>query len=61
VYTLRELTGMLERAGLCFRQAWGGFDGRDYSLDSRRIIVLAEKGQRIGTDKRVIVASPQQG
>ena len=43
VYTLRELVGMLERAGLRFRQAWGGFDGGDYSLESRRMIVLAEK------------------
>lgn len=44
VYTLRELAGILERAGLRFRQAWGGFDGQDYSLDSPRMIVLAQKG-----------------
>jgi SAM-dependent methyltransferase len=43
VYTLREFAGMLERSGLRFRQVWGGFDGQDYSLDSRRMIVLAEK------------------
>jgi SAM-dependent methyltransferase len=43
VYTLRELAGMLERVGLRLRQVWGGFDGQDYSLDSRRTIVLAEK------------------
>lgn len=43
-YTLRELVAMLERAGLRFRQAWGGFDGQDYSLDSRRMIVLSQKG-----------------
>jgi len=43
LYTPRELAGMLERAGLRFRQVWGGFDGQDYSLDSRRMIVLAKK------------------
>ena len=48
VYTLREFVGMLERAGLCFRRVWGGFDGQEYSLDSRRMIVLAEKGERAG-------------
>lgn len=46
VYTLRELVGMLERAGLSFRQVWGAFDGRDYSLDSRRMIVLAVKEEQ---------------
>jgi SAM-dependent methyltransferase len=44
MYTLREIVGMLDRAGLRFRRAWGGFDGQDYSLDSRRMIVMAEKG-----------------
>jgi SAM-dependent methyltransferase len=48
VYTLREFVGMLGRAGLRFRQVWGGFNGSDYSLDSRRMIVLAEKGERAG-------------
>lgn len=43
VYTLREFVGMLGSVGLRFRQVWGGFDGRDYSLDSRRMIVLADK------------------
>jgi ubiquinone/menaquinone biosynthesis C-methylase UbiE len=43
-YTLTELVGMLARAGLAFRAAWGGFDGRDYTLESWRMIVLAEKG-----------------
>jgi SAM-dependent methyltransferase len=43
-YILTELVGMLERAGLRLRQAWGGFDGQDYTLYSRRMIVLAEKG-----------------
>ena len=42
-YTLTELVGMLARAGLVFRVAWGGFDGSPYTLDSRGMIVLAEK------------------
>jgi ubiquinone/menaquinone biosynthesis C-methylase UbiE len=43
-YTLTELAGMLVRAGLTFRAAWGDFDGSPYTLYSRRMIVLAEKG-----------------
>ena len=42
-YTLTELIKMLAEAGLVFQRAWGDFDGSDYSLDSRRMIVLAEK------------------
>ena len=42
-YTLTELVGMLARAGLAFRAAWGDFDGSPYTLDSHRMIVLAEK------------------
>ena len=42
-YTLRELAGILERVELRFRHAWGDFDGSPYTLDSRRMIVLAEK------------------
>jgi SAM-dependent methyltransferase len=44
MYTLRELADMLSRAGLRVRGTWGGFDGREYGLDSRRMIVLSEKG-----------------
>lgn len=43
LYALTELAGMLSRAGLDVRETWGGFDGREYSLRSRRMIVLAEK------------------
>jgi len=43
LYTLKELTGLLASAGLAVRRTWGGFDGRDYSIDSRRMIVLAAK------------------
>jgi SAM-dependent methyltransferase len=44
LYTLKELGDMLSQAGLAILQTWGGFDGRDYDLDSRRMIVLSEKG-----------------
>ena len=43
MYTLRELADMLTRVGLAVRRTWGGFDGREYGLNSRRMIVLAEK------------------
>jgi ubiquinone/menaquinone biosynthesis C-methylase UbiE len=42
-YTLTEFMDMLSRAGLAFRAVWGDFDGQDYTLYSRRMIVLAEK------------------
>jgi SAM-dependent methyltransferase len=44
-YTLTELIAMLSRAGLTFHQAWGDFDGSDYGIDSRRMIVMAEKAE----------------
>jgi SAM-dependent methyltransferase len=44
MYTLTELAKMLSRAGLEVRRTWGAFDSREYGLDSRRMIVLAEKG-----------------
>ena len=43
MYTLKELADMLSRADLMVRRTWGGFDGREYGLDSRRMIVLSEK------------------
>jgi SAM-dependent methyltransferase len=43
LYTLRELVGMLVASGLEFEEVYGGFDGEPYSVDSRRMIVLAQK------------------
>jgi SAM-dependent methyltransferase len=43
MYTAAELISMLRAAGLHCRQLWGDFDARELSLDSRRLIVLAEK------------------
>lgn len=43
VYSLTELKAQLERAGLTYRQSWGGFDGSAYGMDSARTVVLAER------------------
>ncbi len=43
LYTLTELAKMLSRAEMAVRRVWGGFDGQDYGLNSRRMIVLSEK------------------
>ena len=43
IYALTELIAQLERAGLTYIRSWGGYDGKPYSLDSSRLIVLAER------------------
>ena len=43
MYFYPELTRMLNRAGLAPIQVFGGFDGSEYTLDSSRMIILAEK------------------
>jgi SAM-dependent methyltransferase len=43
LYTLPELESMLDRAGLGVDGVWGGFDGCEYGLDTRRMIVRARK------------------
>jgi len=42
-YTCAELTALLRRAGMGVREAWGGADRSEYSAESRRLILLAEK------------------
>jgi SAM-dependent methyltransferase len=42
-YTLTEFIRMLRNAGLIYRQAWGGFDASPYTIESQRMIVLAQK------------------
>ena len=44
LYTLTEMAGMLRRAGLYVAETFGSFDGEEYSIDSRRMIILARKG-----------------
>ena len=41
-YTAPELSALLERAGLSVTAAYGGWDGSDLGLDSRRLILVAE-------------------
>ena len=43
LYTLREIRGMLEAAGLAYRGVHGGFAGEAYSIGTRRMIVVAAK------------------
>lgn len=44
-YTVPELEGMLQRAGMAPVARYGDFDGRPFDLDSRRLIVVAEKSK----------------
>ena len=43
LYTLTELIKMLSEAGLQFERVYGGFHGEDYSVNTRRMIVVARK------------------
>ncbi len=43
VYTLTEIKALLAQAGLAYRKSWGAADGEPYGLDSRRLVVLAQK------------------
>jgi ubiquinone/menaquinone biosynthesis C-methylase UbiE len=42
-YTAPELRSMLQRAGLVPTATFGGFDGSELDLDSRRLIIVAYK------------------
>ena len=43
LYTCAELTAMFERHGLDVKRVWGGPDRSDYSSESRRLVMLAER------------------
>jgi SAM-dependent methyltransferase len=45
-YTLVELSGMMLDAGFEVEGAWGDYQGSDYGVDSRRMIVLARRPRR---------------
>ena len=47
-YTCAELKALLRRSGLGVRGVWGGADRSPYSAESRRLILLAEKGRDSG-------------
>jgi SAM-dependent methyltransferase len=42
-YTLTELAQMLGAAGLWLEECYGGLDGSDFTLNSRRMVLLARK------------------
>jgi SAM-dependent methyltransferase len=42
-YTLTELARMIEKAGMRVRAVFGHLDGREYWVDTRRMVILAEK------------------
>jgi SAM-dependent methyltransferase len=41
LYTLQRLKQMLSMAGLRVGEVYGGYDGKEFSVDSSRMIVLA--------------------
>ena len=43
LYTLTELSRLMAAAGLRLEGMWGGFDGAEYGIEARRMILLAEK------------------
>jgi SAM-dependent methyltransferase len=58
IYALTELIAQLERAGLVYVRAWGGYDGSPYVLESPRMIVLAERPK---TEKPPRRSGPDDG
>ena len=44
LYTLTETTRLLDRVGLSVTGVFGGFDGESYGIETRRMIILAQKG-----------------
>ena len=44
LYTLTEMTRLLERVGLRVTSVFGGFEAEEYGIGTRRMIVVAEKG-----------------
>jgi SAM-dependent methyltransferase len=43
LYTLREMRGTLDAAGLSYEAVYGGFEGETYGIDTRRMIIVAHK------------------
>jgi SAM-dependent methyltransferase len=43
LYTLREMRGALEAAGLSYEGVQGGFQGEPYGIDTRRMIIVARR------------------
>ena len=47
-YTCAELASLCARHGLVVREVWGGADRSEYTTESRRLILLADRGERDG-------------
>jgi hypothetical protein len=43
LYTLTEISRMLSRAGFHDIASYGGFNGEPYSIETRRMIICAER------------------
>lgn len=43
IYSLHELKGMVEDGGWTYRACYGGFEMEPFTLDSRRMILVAQK------------------
>lgn len=43
VYSLHELKVLVEESGWCYRACYGGFGMEPFTMDSRRIILVAER------------------
>ena len=43
-YTCAELSSLMRRHGLVVKDVWGGPDREPYSVDSRRLVILSERG-----------------
>jgi SAM-dependent methyltransferase len=43
LYTLTELARMLAAAGMTLKGTWGSLDGQEFTLDSPRLVLLAER------------------
>jgi SAM-dependent methyltransferase len=43
LYTLTEMTRLLERVGMRMTKVFGGFEGEEYAISTRRMIILAKK------------------
>ncbi len=46
LYTLTEMTRLLERVGMRVTKVFGGFEGEEYGIGTRRMIIVATKEPR---------------
>jgi SAM-dependent methyltransferase len=50
LYTVPELTGMMRRAGLQIRNVFGGCDSSEFTFESKRTLVIAEKAGMLAAE-----------